>query len=220
MERIWLAAAICALDAAVILAAGRAAQRWGEEAAVSPAPCVALTFDDGPDPVCTPALLDGLKKRGIRASFFLLGDRLEGNEELIRRMRDDGHLIGSHGARHEQLTKLPLKEALAGLEETRQALSAVTEQEVRWLRPPYGAWSEQLDDASGLSVALWSVDSLDWQLQDSGRIVFRVLSEAGNGDIILMHDIFPASVEAALALADRLMEAGYAFVTVDELLID
>ena len=88
------------------------------------------------------------------------------------------------------------------------------------MRPPYGKWSDALEEQADMTPVFWSVDSMDWKLKDRNRIVDRVLKDAGNGDIILMHDIFPQSVDAALELADRLSGEGYVFVTVDEMLVD
>ena len=88
------------------------------------------------------------------------------------------------------------------------------------MRPPYGDWNEELECRVGMTTDLWSVDSLDWKLRNTNRVVKRVLKDVEDGDIILMHDIFPTSVEAALEIVDTLTKRGYTFVTVDELLID
>ncbi len=180
----------------------------------------ALTFDDGPDSRYTPLLLDGLRERGIRASFFLMGERIPGNEELVRRMKREGHLIGNHGYRHEQLTHLRPEQAWEEIERTNRLLEEITGERPRYLRPPYGAWNEGLENQLDMTSVFWSVDSLDWELQDKKRIVERVLKDLEDGDMILMHDIFSTSVEAALELADRLTAEGYLFVTADELLIE
>lgn len=181
---------------------------------------VALTFDDGPHAVCTPMLLDGLKERGVHATFFLMGENIEGNEELVSRMKQEGHLIGNHSYRHIQLTKEGEDKVCDAIEKTEGIISGITGTRPQYLRPPYGDWNDELECRMNLTTVFWTVDSLDWKLQDTSQIVSRVLKRTGNSDIILMHDIFPTSVEAALQIVDTLQAQGYTFVTVDELMID
>ena len=181
---------------------------------------VALTFDDGPNARYTEALLDGLKERGIRASFFLAGQCIEGNEDTVRRMAEEGHLIGVHCMEHRDLTREPEEEAVRQLMDTAAMIGAVTGRMPEYIRPPFGKWSSGLQEAVPMETVLWSVDSLDWKLQDTDRIVQRVLKDTEDGDIILMHDEFQTSVEAALEIIDNLLAKGYTFVTVDELTID
>ena len=183
-------------------------------------PQVALTFDDGPHQTCTPALLDGLKQRGVKATFFLMGENIAGKEELVQRMQADGHLIGNHSYRHIQMTKEGAERACAEIEQTEQLIQSITGKRPEYLCPPYGAWNEQLECRVNLSTVLWNVDSLDWKFQNTERIVRRVEKDVKDGDIILMHDIFPTSVEAALQIVDDLQAQGYEFVTVEELLVD
>lgn len=182
--------------------------------------CVALTFDDGPHEECTKELLDGLKERGVRATFFLMGQNIDGNEALVKRMYDEGHLIGNHSYSHVQLTKAGAKTVCQAVDRTSKIIEGITGERPQYMRPPYGDWNEELECDVGMTTVLWSVDSLDWKLRNKNKIVKRVLKDAGDGDIILMHDIFPTSVQAALELVDTLGGQGYTFVTVDELLID
>lgn len=181
---------------------------------------VALTFDDGPHAVCTERLLNGLKERGVRATFFLMGENIAGNEALVRRMADEGHLIGNHSYRHVQLTKAGADVVCEAVEETGDLIGSITGSSPQYLRPPYGDWNEELECRLDLTTVFWSLDSLDWSYQNTARIVRRIEERVEGGDIILMHDIFPTSVEAALELIDRLEAKGYTFVTVDDLLID
>ena len=106
------------------------------------------------------------------------------------------------------------------VEHTEQIIENITGNRPKYLRPPYGDWNENLECRLNLTTVFWSVDSLDWKLQNKARIVNLVENKVRNGDIILMHDIFPESVEAALEIIDQLTAEGYQFVTVDELLID
>lgn len=181
---------------------------------------VALTFDDGPSGENTGVLLDGLKEHGVRATFFLMGENIEGNEELVRRMKEEGHLIGNHSYRHVKLTSEGVEAVCREVEKTSEMIAGITGEKPEYLRPPYGDWSEELAECVDLIPVLWSVDSLDWKYQNTDRVVRRVLKSVGDGDIILMHDIFPTTVKAALRLVDVLREQGYQFVTVEELLIE
>lgn len=186
----------------------------------APGSVVALTFDDGPHKIYTKQLLEGLRERGIHATFFLMGENLEGNEELIRQMKQDGHLIGNHSFCHVELTKAGTEAVCRDVEKTGEMIKNLTGQYPQYLRPPYGDWSEELEEKLDLETVFWTVDSLDWKLQNTEKIVKRVEKSVKNGDIILMHDIFSTSVEAALQLVDELRSQGYQFVTVDELMID
>ncbi len=181
---------------------------------------LALTFDDGPNAAYTEPLLDGLRERGVRASFFLLGDCIRGNEAIVKRMCDEGHLIGVHGMSHTDLTRESTEEALEQIAETRAMIEAITGKTPEYVRPPYGNWNEELNEATDMTPVFWSVDSLDWKLRDTWQIVRSVEKDAENGAVILMHDEFDTSVEAALQLVDNLTASGYTFVTVDELTVD
>ena len=198
----------------------KSAEPENPEKSKNPAKPVALTFDDGPHETCTAGLLDGLKERGVHATFFLMGENIEGNEELVRRMQAEGHLIGNHSYRHIQLTKAGEDAVCQAVDRTEEMIEDITGNRPQYLRPPYGDWNENLECRMNLTTVFWTVDSLDWKLQNTAKIVRRVEKDVKAGDIILMHDIFPTSVEAALQLVDRLQAEGYTFVTVDELLID
>lgn len=106
------------------------------------------------------------------------------------------------------------------MEHTQEQIEAITGKRPEYIRPPYGDWNEELEEEIGMTPVLWSLDSLDWKLKDTGKIIRQVLKDVKDGDIILLHDIFPSSVEAALELIDILQKEGYVFVTADELLID
>lgn len=181
---------------------------------------IALTFDDGPHATWTPKLLDGLKERGVKVTFFLMGENIEGNEEIVKRMAQEGHLIGNHSFRHEQLTKAGTDHLCESLEKTGELIRELTGVTPEYVRPPYGDWNEELECRTGLTTVLWNVDSLDWSYRNRSRIADKVCREVEDGDIILMHDIFPTSEEAALDIIDRLSGEGWQFVTVDELSVD
>lgn len=181
---------------------------------------IAITFDDGPHRLYTPKLLDGLKERGIHATFFLVGENIGNNEALVKRMAEEGHLIGNHTFSHVQLTKMKKEDACREVQQTNERICAVTGSPVLYIRPPYGSWNDELQAEIPMTVTLWNLDSEDWKSQNTGKIVELVESEAEEGSIILLHDIFDTSVEAALRIVDDLTAQGYTFVTVDELLLD
>lgn len=181
---------------------------------------VALTFDDGPHETWTPLLLDGLKERGVKATFFLMGENIAGKEEIVRRMSREGHLIGNHSFKHVQLTKAGMDEVCASFEKTGDIIEELTGSRPLYVRPPYGDWNEELECRTNLTTVLWDVDSLDWSYKNRRRVVNKVCREVEDGDIILMHDIFQSSEEAALEIIDRLQAEGWQFVTVEEVMID
>ena len=178
---------------------------------------VALTFDDGPHQTCTPALLNGLKQREVKATFFLMGENIAGKEPLVQRMQAEGHLIGNHGYRHIQMTKEEAEQACADIEQTEKLIQSITGKRPEYLRPPYGDWNEQLECRVNLTTVLWNVDSLDWKFQNTDRIVRRVEKDVKDGDIILMHDLYEQSVIAAETLIPELTRRGYQLVTVSEM---
>ena len=181
---------------------------------------VALTFDDGPNSRYTKPLLDGLRERGIRASFFLVGECIDGKEDLVKQMAEDGHLIGVHCMTHKDLTKEPLSDAKKEICETGEKIRAVTGVMPEYVRPPYGSWNAKLEEAVDRIPVFWDVDSIDWRLKNTEKVTAKVLKDTEDGDIILMHDEFRTSVEAALRIIDNLTAKGYTFVTVDELMVD
>lgn len=184
------------------------------------APKIAITFDDGPSAHCTGRLLDGLKERGIKGTFFLIGENAEKNPELVRRLHEEGHLIGNHTYSHVEITRLSDEEAKKEITETDRIISSITGEHVEYMRPPFGLWQDNLEEELDVMPVMWSVDPLDWTTKNVEEIVNKVVSEAEDHDIILLHDCYDTSVDAALRIVDILMKKGFEFVTVDELLMD
>lgn len=184
-------------------------------------PVVALTFDDGPNASSTPILLDGLKERKVRATFFLIGENIEKdeNEKIVKRMYEEGHLIGNHTYRHVDLSKISGREAEKEIKTTDEAIKKITGHETEFIRPPFGAMPEGEEDPDKIYVK-WTVDSLDWVTKDTEKIVEKVTADTKEGDVILMHDCYGESVEAALQIVDIMEKQGYEFVTADELIIN
>lgn len=191
-----------------------------EEPGVKEKPSIAITFDDGPSGRYTGRLLDGLKERNVKASFFLIGENAEENPELVERIYKEGHLIGNHTYSHVQMTHLSEEAAVREIERTDQVISAITGEHVAYMRPPFGAWQRELEVRMEVLPVLWSVDPLDWTTENVDEIVSKVVTEVEEGDIILLHDCYASSVEAALRIVDILQKEGYEFVTVDRLLVD
>lgn len=183
-------------------------------------PIIALTFDDGPHPVYTPKLLDGLKKRNIKASFFLMGKNISGNEAIVQRMHEEGHLIGNHTFDHVQLNKLSEADACRQITKTSLAIYNITGQYPTYVRPPFGEWREGLDCKITMLPVFWDVDPLDWNTDNTDQVVHKVIDSTAEGDIILLHDVYASSVQAALQIIDILDKKGYDFATVDRLLLD
>lgn len=184
------------------------------------APKIALTFDDGPSAVWTPALLDGLKERGVKATFFLIGENADKNPEIVKRMAEEGHLIGNHTYHHVELIKVSENEARLELADTSAVIVRITGKEPEYMRPPFGTWQRKLEQDIQMLPVLWTIDPLDWTTENQDEIVNKVVTEAEENDIILLHDCYDSSVDAALRIVDILMEKGFEFVTVDELILD
>ena len=184
------------------------------------APKIALTFDDGPSAAWTPALLDGLKERGVKATFFLIGENADKNPEIVKRMAEEGHLIGNHTYHHVELTKVSENEARLELADTSAVIVRITGKEPEYMRPPFGAWQRKLEQEIQMLPVLWTIDPLDWTTENQDEIVNKVVTEAEENDIILLHDCYKSSIESGLRIVDILQEEGFVFVTVDELLLN
>nr|WP_296483432.1 polysaccharide deacetylase family protein [uncultured Acetatifactor sp.] len=181
---------------------------------------IAITFDDGPHPSYTEQLLDGLKERGVHATFFVTGEHAELHPDIIERMSKEGHVIGNHTYSHMQLTKNNRDTFKEELIKTNEILKEITGEEVQYVRPPYGSWDKSFEKELNMFPVLWTVDPLDWSSRNVGRITEKIINKTRENDIILMHDYYDTSVTAALKAIDELMEEGYTFVTVEEILFD
>ncbi len=193
----------------------------GGDAAIklpNPVPMVALTFDDGPKPETTTRLLDALALREIPATFFLVGEFIPGNEPLIRRMAAEGHQVGVHSYSHIEIINLSRSDFDFEVTQTRKLLRDILGEGEYWLRPPYGILDESVLNWADSPIILWSLDPEDWKDRDTQRVVEEVLSRVKDGDILLFHDIYDSSVDAVIQITDALLEQGYCFGTVEQLL--
>lgn len=179
---------------------------------------VALTFDDGPSGRFTRRLLEGLEERNAKATFLLCGYRIEVYPELTERIWREGHEIGLHGYSHCSMAQMCTADLKEELEKTMALIPEGCG--VRFVRPPggiSGANTCTVAAEQGLAVLYWSIDPRDWATDDTDTIIKRVLDNARDGDIILLHDMSDSSVDAALAIVDALQKRGFRFVTVSQL---
>lgn len=186
---------------------------------------IALTFDDGPSAKYTPLLLDALKERGIHATFFVVGQSVKGNEDILKRIYEEGHAIGNHTMDHKNLAE----EDMDGIRQQLNSCADLVES-VIGVRPTIARMpGGKLDDETrtvlaelGLPTIGWSVDTRDWESRNVDSILKETFRSgqygARDGAIILMHDRIDATVDATILMVDRLLEEGYTFVTVPELL--
>ena len=186
---------------------------------------IALTFDDGPHPRYTPEILNILAEYGVHATFFFVGENVTYYSDVARSVAQMGHEIGNHTYHHVSPDKQPdvhiLREELARCE---QVIQQVTDTSPKLFRPPQGNWNEDLYALArekDYEIVLWNIDTLDWAHRPAEQIVSHVLERVQSGDIILMHDYQSGgctTTEALRTLIPALMERGFHFVTVSELL--
>ena len=180
---------------------------------------VALTFDDGPDPLYTGSILDVLKAKEVKATFFILGKNAKENPDLLKRISVEGHEIGNHGYSHSYTSSQFVRELIRTDEVVYQALNKHT----HFYRPPGGIISKSLIDGvkeQGQVLTLWSIDSKDWQNPGPTRIVQNVVKSSLPGAIILLHDggeKREQTTQALSSIIEQLKQQGYRFVTVSEL---
>lgn len=188
---------------------------------------IALTFDDVPDPRFTPQILDILKKKGVKATFFVVGERAQKHPDLVLAIKRDGHVIGNHSYNHPQFKKLSLTAFQRQIRKTERILYKQTGIRPRLIRPPYGEINEaQLVWArnNGYKIVNWDVDSLDWKGIGKEEVKQNILGHVGPGSIILQHagggvgSNLTGTIQALPDVIDELRKQGYRFVTVSELI--
>jgi peptidoglycan-N-acetylglucosamine deacetylase len=184
------------------------------------APRVALTFDDGPHPKYTEEILDILLEHDVKASFFVMGKNIEGREDIIKRIDAEGHMIGNHTYSHVDLSTLRGDDACEELEKTNNEIRRVLGWEPDFFRPPFGEWKKSLDNCTDLLPVLWTLDTLDWLEQDTQKAYYKVVDNVKENDIILLHDYYEETVDATRCIVEYLLNEGYDFVTVDELILN
>lgn len=180
-------------------------------------PMIALSFDDGPNKNTTIPILDTLKEYDSVATFFILGNRVSNNVNILERMLEEGSEIGNHSYNHKELTKLSSQELREQIRKTQDAVIDHTGIELKLMRPTYGSYNDDLKSKIEMPLILWSVDTVDWQSRDAKKVTDHVLANAKDGDIVLMHDIYDSTAEAVKSLVPELIDRGYQLVTISEL---
>jgi peptidoglycan/xylan/chitin deacetylase (PgdA/CDA1 family) len=185
-------------------------------------PYIAMTFDDGPHATLTPKLLDILKARNIKVTFFVIGKNAAEYPDILKREAAEGHEIANHSWSHPDLAKLPQDTMRSEISRTQDAITNTIAKPVTLLRPPYGALGanqkQYVHDTYGYRIILWDVDPLDWRRPGAAVVSERILKGVKPGSIILSHDIHPGTIEAMPATLDALLARGFQFVTVSELI--
>ena len=179
-------------------------------------PRIALTFDDGPN-YNTSKVIDVLNKYDIKATFFVLGSRAINNKDILKKMADSGMEIGNHTYNHLLLTKYDENKIRSEIEDTSEVIYSATKKRPKLLRPSYGSVNNKIKKVANMPIIIWDIDTLDWKYHNSKRITSRVVNKVRDGDIILMHDIYSASLNALSNIIPILQDNGYEFVTIDEL---
>jgi peptidoglycan/xylan/chitin deacetylase (PgdA/CDA1 family) len=191
------------------------------------ASCMALTFDDGPNPTATPGVLELLARHDATATFFLIGQRVRTFPGLAREIVERGHAIGNHTETHPSLTFLSPRRIAEELQRCDDAIAAATGKSPRWMRPPFGYRSPLLDSIvrrrGGAGVAMWNVAARDWRTHSPEPVIQR-LRRARGGDIVLLHDgdhrVLEGKREHVLAALEywlpRWRDAGIQFVNLDD----
>lgn len=185
-------------------------------------PYIAMTYDDGPHPQNTPRLLDMLRKRNIKATFYVIGRSVNLYPQITRRIVAEGHEIGNHTWSHRKLTALSDSEVRKELNRTRDAIVAACGVKPRTMRPPYGALRQDqrawIYKEYGYPTILWSVDPEDWKRPGVSVVTSRIVNQTRNGGIVLAHDLHKPTVDAMPGTLDGLLRKGFKFVTVSQLL--
>ncbi len=191
----------------------------------SDAKFVALTFDDGPGKLTTPRLLEILKEKNVKATFFMLGEKAEMYPAVVKKVAEDGHAIGTHSYSHKRLTNLTPQEIAEDMNKSVRVLSDILGVAPALMRPPGGNYNDNVISYAKNSyqrIIMWSVDTRDWESRDKNKILEETFKEGRygvkDGAIILMHDIYTETVDTVGDMIDRLIEEGYTLVTVPELL--
>ncbi len=183
-------------------------------------PMIALTFDDGPKTSVTSRILDSLEANGGRATFFMVGSNVNANADVIKRMVAQGSEVANHTHDHKYISKLNAEGIISQIGSTNQKIEAICGVSPVLMRPPGGyidARSLSVVGNMGMSAIMWSIDTRDWQHRNAQRTIDTVLSQVRDGDIILMHDIYSTTADAAVVLIPELTARGYQLVTVSEL---
>lgn len=178
---------------------------------------VALTFDDGPERTNTTRMLNNLLEVGERATFFVLGNRIKDNADLVQREHDEGHAVASHNYSHGDVSKMSGTAIRSQKTRFDNACYPVLGISARFSRVPYGLCNDMIKAKGGMPLIQWSVDTYDWRGRSTATIMKNVKKQFTDGDIVLMHDIKDNTAETAKTMIKWLQDNGYMILTVDEL---
>lgn len=180
-------------------------------------PMIALTFDDGPSTEVTPQILDVLEKYNAHATFFLVGNRIKGREDIIKRAYDLGCDIGNHSYDHARLTTLKKKQIIREFKTTSNLIKKITGKKSKFVRTPYGAQTPSVLKATKYPVILWDIDTMDWSSLNEKKVAKHIIGKVQDGDIVLMHDLYPSTAKAVQKVVPKLIKEGYQLVSISEL---
>ncbi len=180
--------------------------------------CIALTFDDGPNPLTTPKVLSILEREHVKASFFIVGSRVKGNQAILRRMVIDGDEIGNHSWNHPDFTTLKPAQIKQQVMLTQRAIEDAGVPAPTLFRPPYGAINKKVTAYVPLTIMIWNEDPRDWDADSTKQVVHAVLSSAKPGGVIDMHDIYSVTAGSLDEIIKHLKSHHYKFVTASQLL--
>ena len=179
-------------------------------------PVVALTFDDGPS-CYTEEILETLRRNEVCATFFVLGNKVEDYQEVLKKSVSYHNELGNHSYNHKWLSRIPINSLKEQIEKTQQVLQETLSYQPKYLRPTYGSVNDRIRKNTELKIVLWTVDTKDWKITNVDRIIEKATTNIKDGDIILMHDIFERSSQALEKIIPILKEQGFQFVTISEL---
>lgn len=177
---------------------------------------IAFTFDDGPS-YNTIKIVNTLVKYDSKATFFLVGNKIEKYAKTMDVLVKNGMDIGNHTYSHKELTKLSDKEILKEIDLTNEVIYNKTGIKPMFLRPSYGAMNKRIKKLSTMPIIIWNIDTLDWKYHNSNKIKDKILKYVSDGDIILMHDTYVATLNAIEMVIPELKKQGYKIVSVSEL---
>ncbi len=177
---------------------------------------VSLTFDDGPSNL-TKELVDTLNKNHVHATFFMVGNRLQSFQDVVRYVNESGNEIGYHSWAHQNLKREDLTKAIAEFNQSNELLTNIIGKTFVFMRPPYGAINNEIKEALDTAFILWNLDTEDWRYRDTEHIVNYVLDNVKEGSIILFHDMYRTTIDAIKQILPELYVRGYQAVTVSDL---
>ncbi|HSX44869.1 MAG TPA: polysaccharide deacetylase family protein [Candidatus Saccharimonadales bacterium] len=178
--------------------------------------CIALTFDDGPNPLTTPKILDALEGVHAQATFFVIGNRVAPNQLLLKRMQTDGDEVGNHSWSHPDFTRLTVPEIQDQISKTQAAVVTAGLPAPQYFRPPYESRNHLVHQAVNMPFILWNVDPKDWARKSADDITANTIATVKPGSVIIFHDSLSQTVEALPKILNEL-KGHYHFVTINQL---